>query len=114
MRDPTTKYIDTEKENIEVVDFSKGKLLALAGGKGPPGSNWLEKLPEGSAFLTKKGMEPILMEWHIDRWSEEKRAVLLSMTMPDGQHLQQWFDPVEFCKLQNEFQVLREGSLESE
>lgn len=108
MRNQEPLEQEKEKEN-NVVE------LSLIGGNGE-GEDWLSKLPIGSTFLTRDTQQvsqhrtekaPTLTYWYLDQKTE--KSVKLLFDIPDGNRMEKWFIPLEFCKLFEKWEILSTG-----
>jgi hypothetical protein len=84
-------------------------LRTIIGGKGPPGSDWLSPLPDGTIFLARpikhQGM-PFLDMYRIANRS--KRGILLDTIL--AKETSFWVDPIVFCRTIELFEILERGS----
>jgi hypothetical protein len=71
-------------------------LKVIAGGKKPPGFNWLSGLEVGTVFLTRPyhhSGKPFLDEYHVSY--QEEHATQLYTNLNGEGYL--WVDPIAFC-----------------
>lgn len=84
-------------------------LKLLAGGKGPPGYNWLSEMTKGTVFLCRFAKEPdnpLLLQYHIEHKWDRAIALMSNFT---GKEEHSIVDPIRFCKHMEWYETLLEG-----
>ena len=94
------KIEEMEKEEPkEAEPIVKPNLRAIAGGRKPPGFNYLRDMPVGTEFLVKNvGNKFVLYDFYLVHKTPDSKSCYLCEERDEEESFS-WVDPIEFCQL---------------